>query len=303
MQQNCTPQELWNAPLCTVLKQINDLRSGSLSNSSSVGDLYESLRQAINLPPGTNLPGVDVVGMLLSDVTVKKVTDAILQAYYKDPSQTQHYFIVVAHSQGNFFAEAIAKYMKNYFQEIFAKHLGIVALASPTNYASLQDPEFVRTKIVHHTRADDAINAVATIGALAANVGVPGKRPFTSNDPPLWPWPTSGGWDRTFGLTPSYNSKPRPDLFGTDQLVLSCDPGMGPFGCVIGRFFSRLGYQSGVKQNPELYAPLLNSHLLENYLDKPAATMAMKALNYKPALVPWLLSPRPPPCWTASAAT
>ncbi len=288
IQQNCTAAKLQNAPLCTILKQINDLRAGSLSHGFSAGDLYESFRQSINLPSGVSVPGVDVDGQLLQDATVVQVIQAILTAYYGDQSQTQHYFIVVAHSQGNFFAEAIAKYMKDSRQEIYEKHLGIISLASPTSYESLKDPAFVSSKIVHHTRSDDAINAVATIGKLAAGLGLSSKKPWTANDPPLWPWPLPGG---TATLGASHNGQPRPDLFSTDQLLLSCDPAMGIYGCMIGRFFGRLGYSPGITPNPELYTPLLNSHLLDNYMDKPAATQEKLALHFDPSLVPWVVTP------------
>ena len=70
------------------------------------------------------------------------------------------------------------------------------------------------------------------------------------------------------------NPQTRPDLFGADQLG-ACDITKRPM-CTTGRFFNRLGYDPGVNPNPELYTPLLNSHLLENYLIKPARYQASR---------------------------
>ena len=119
-----------------------------------------------------------------------------MQAYGRQSSQTQRllrHHSFAAFLQGNALSpSAIAKYIKENHREIFDKHLGIVSLASPTDYASLQDSNFLQTKVVHHTRADDAINVVTTLGAVAAAIGVKGKKPWTSNDPPLWP--LARGW-------------------------------------------------------------------------------------------------------------
>lgn len=56
-------------------------------------------------------------------------------------SRGKNFFILIAHSQGNFFAEGVA-YRLLYFegasgQEIFNSRLGILSLGSPTNYSSL----------------------------------------------------------------------------------------------------------------------------------------------------------------------
>jgi hypothetical protein len=143
---------------------------------------------------------------------------------------------------------------------------------------------------VHHTRADDAINMVATIHTALGWFGLSGKQPWTPNDPMLWPWPTGGGWDWTFGLIPANGTKLAQSLFGWDQMNCDlnkrvCDPSKGTF-------MRRLGYASGVTKNPELYAPLMNSHLLDNYMDVPPATLPAQSLKWDPSLVPWRFSPR-----------
>ena len=288
-QDNCVKSHS-NPLQCKTLELIDNFRSGHMTNGFALGDLWECFIQAAN--------GFNYVDMALKDDTSKKIIKAII-AINEQP-QTQNYFIIVAHSQGNFFAEAIAKFMKDapIRREIFEKRLGIVALASPTDYSSLKDPAypgFITDKIVHHTRADDAINVVATLAQIFGMVGLSAKMPFASNDPPLWDWPS--GLLATFGfrpgLLPSHDPRPRPDLFGVEQLVTLK---MGPRGpeYTPGWFFQRLGYASGVpaNQNPELYAPLLSSHLLDDYLDKPPATKAGTHIRFQWGLVPWVTAPQ-----------
>jgi hypothetical protein len=49
--------------------------------------------------------------------------------------------------------------------------LGIVSLASPTQYDSLP-AEFIKCKLIHHTRTDDAINIL-----LPMAEAIPNKHP------------------------------------------------------------------------------------------------------------------------------
>ena len=101
------------------------------------------------------------------------------------------------------------------------------------------------------------------------------------NDPPLWPWP---------------QAEPVESLFGEDQLAFPCDVKRGYIpgqNCDIfsAMFWRRVHYNpgSGVS-NPELYAPLLNSHLIDNYLDAPTATKP-EILLAPDKVMPFTISP------------
>src|SRR5262249_26888465 len=130
--------------------------------------------------------------------TVRTIVDAIIGIYEQEKAQREagrpvkNYFIVVGHSQGNFFVEGVAyrlRYSARYSysgagRDISATRLGIVSLASPTSYDSLPS-DFVVSKIVHHTRADDAINILVPLAAV-----IPNKHPWplAGADAALWPW-------------------------------------------------------------------------------------------------------------------
>jgi len=288
---NCPGKNVvYNMPLCLLVQSISQFRAGNFTGHMAPGDLFECVRQSINLP---GVPGVDLQATA-QDATVQQVVNAIVGMYQQEQSsQTKNYFIVVGHSQGNFFVEGVA-YALAYNnpggvgEQIFRDRLGVVSLASPTSYDSLPGT-FRTTKIVHHTRADDAINIVGTVGTALGWFGISGKKPWPPNDPMLWPWPSSNGFDWSFGLASPSGTAPS-YLFGWDQLNcnlkgLTCDP-------LKGMFCKRLSYDSGVSPNPELYSPLMNSHLLDNYLDSPAATQSGKTLKWNPSLVPWKVSPR-----------
>jgi hypothetical protein len=270
--QNCKPPK--NPALCTVVDQLNNWRAQGFFGMAP-GDLFECFRQAIQSPiPQLGAP-LDPLGF--ADATVLQVVNAIKAIYQQEKAdpQTKNYFIVVGHSQGNFFVESIAWNLDHDLlgNEIYNNRLGLITLASPTAYESLE-PWFRDSRIVHHTRGDDAINIVETIHSLIPN----SKQPWPSNDPMLWPWPPAGGFN-WFGLVPRI-----PDLFGLDQLLN-------------GTFFRRMGYASGVSLNPELYTPLMNSHLLDNYLDVPPATQPHKLLKTDSSVMPvtWKFSPSTTP--------
>jgi len=278
---------------CDQLKSINNFRAGGGAGLTP-GDVWECARQAISFPALVPQPrGFDIQNTAL-DQTVQQVVNVILSAYQKEQSggnQSKNYFIVVAHSQGNFFAEGVGYNLLNFQgqtgRDIFAKRLGMVSLGSPTSYGTLRlgDPTraFVSSKIVHHTRADDAINIVTTINQILGGYGVTGKQPWPINDPPLWPWPPS---------------QPAQSLFTRDQLAFPCN---GLRGYIAGQncdpfsatFWRRLQYNAGSGvSNPELYTPMMNSHLLDNYLDTPTATRPGIYLPLEPQLLPFAVSPK-----------
>lgn len=267
---------------CEIMKQVNSTRARAGSGLTA-GDLWECARQSINLPSWIPHPkGVDIQATA-NEPIVLEIVRAILASYQRERNS---YFIVIGYSQGNFFAEGVAYNLLHYSgaegQEIFTKHLGIISLASPTSFETLRSNEFASTKIVHHTRADDAINIVTTVNSLLHGYSVSGKRPWAPNDPPLWPWPTS---------------QPVSSLFAPDQITFPCDVRRGYIpaqNCDMfnATFWRRIEYNPGRGvSNPELYAPLLNSHLFDNYIEQPAATRPGLRLATDP-LVPFTISPR-----------
>jgi hypothetical protein len=291
LARNCGPTPAWyNVPVCLfianasppLLEGANWLRAGSYMAGLTPGDLFECARQAINLPPGVPGPPLADIEATANDPLVVDIANSIVQTYKQESqSGTTNFFVVVAHSQGNFFAEAVAYRIMNsgtMGQQIVSNRLGIVSLGSPTNYPSLPRT-FIDTKIVHHTRGDDAINIVALL---------PGKKPWPPNDPPLWPWP---------------NYEPVSSLFTVDQIVPpSCTPGFSfsLVNCNLANapFWQRMGSGAGTQNVwPELYMPLLNSHLLDNYLDSPPATrpgVDLPRTNANQAVLPWRISPAAP---------
>lgn len=290
VQQNCSGNAAQaNTQLCGLVQWINNYRAGNYTGHMAPGDLFECIMQAITLP---GLPGVDLGGTA-QDATVGQVVQAIEGIYQQEQSgsQAKNYFIVVGHSQGNFFVEAVAYKLKNsggIGQKIYQERLGLVSLGSPTSYDMLTDSNFQQTRIVHHTRADDAINVLTPIHGILQLAGGSAKQPWVPNDPMLWPWPASKTWDWLFGLFRASSGTPAPPtMFNVcNAQSLVCNPAS------TGTFFQRLGYNSGVARNPELYTPLMNSHLLDNYMDIPTATKPMMLMKFDPSVMPWEISPR-----------
>ncbi len=293
---NCPGKNVvWNVPECLMMEAIGNFRAGNFTGHMAPGDLFECIRQSVNVP--NFVPGADLRATA-NDATVQQVVQAILGIYQQEQagsqtSQTKNYFIVVGHSQGNFFIEGVAYALGinnagGVGQKIYQERLGLVSLASPTSFERF-DASFRSAKIVHHTRADDAINIVGTVQAGLAGVGISGKKPWPPNDPMLWPWPKlrQMGLDIRAAWRASGTQVPQ-SLFAWDQLI---DPSTGVFNPLDGMFCRRLSYDSGVSLNPELYIPLMNSHLLDNYMDDPPATKPGTLMKYNPNLVPWWFAP------------
>jgi hypothetical protein len=204
------------------------------------GDILECLFQSMHLP---------VTGAVFTqnEIEVIQVADRIHQIVLRESQQAPqnrrpNYFIIVAHSQGNFFAEGIAYRLLHqaaYGQGpfIFHNRLGIVSLGSPTRYDSL-DSDFTSNQLRHVTRADDGIHMLDLISAH----GFLSKQPWdrSQDAAALWPW-------RSVQLEWAFTT-----LAGTRQIW----------------DFMQLGL-------PALATPFMNAHLLDNYLTNPAATPAV----------------------------
>jgi hypothetical protein len=244
-----------------------------VDNGMSPGDLLECFRQSLNVK-SLAIFSVTSLGRLMTlvslmndaitkrpladveftekDPLVEKVAGRIVEIFKGEGGRSYqndkiNFFIVIGHSQGNFFVEGVANRLYSLEGDdgsyVFANRLGLVSLASPTAYETLPEP-FREERIAHVTREDDMIKVVNATSAL-------GKRPWPDEDiPPLWPW------------------KP-------DALARTSDPswvapkfGMAPNN----KFFNP-------EQDNALYTPLMNSHLVENYLTNPTATLPCIPLN------------------------
>ncbi len=279
----------WNVPACQFLSTANGIRSGALIGMPlTPGDLIESIVQSTTPPIfrlfGTSFPLLPSgINNTANNSLVASIADTIVRSYRSEMARkanaqpvNTNYFILIGHSQGNFFVEGVAYRLYTRYgadgQRIFWTRLGIISLASPTSYDSLP-PQFIATKVKHRTRADDAINILTPISQGLASLrpfAINGKRPWPMNetDAPLWSF-TPAALQYVFSL----DSLRPPGGCGVVNWSFQCDIGSAPFWQLMGSTPTE-----GV-DNAELYAPFLNSHLLDNYLDDPPATGAGQHLS------------------------
>jgi|GEM_PF-6371427 len=238
--------------VCGGPEALDKSRGNTFGTGFAWGDLIECFRQALGVPVLRTIFAdkqieEDLLGIgFTSDLDeVKNIVDIMTRIYRSERSQSsgqRHYFIVVAHSQGNFFAEGVAYRLKNNKDNkadplggyIYAHRLAILSLGSPTRYDSL-DPEFVAARIQHITRADDGIHVLDGISIDGAISKSPWPR--AQDEVALWPW------------------KPR---------VLDGFFGTGLMGA--GKAFQIM------KGADPLLIPLMNAHLLDNYMADPTLT-------------------------------
>ena len=272
--RNCTGSNANNAwmaqGLCGLLKWPNIIRAGDFFQAAiSPTDLFECMRQS-------SLNNIGIVtanrfyptglGYTTQQEVVVKIVNSIRSIYASElqsGSRQRHYFIVVGHSQGNFFVEGVAyKLYKSgdpMGQQIFWNRLGIISLGSPTSYNSLP-ANWVESKLKHRTRTDDGINLLLVANVLLQSVlhvklfRIPW--PLAGDDPPLWNWRVNPA--TTFFGASNFDEAKR--LLALDFTLMGAGPPVGP--------------SIWSAQNPELYTPLLNSHLVDNYLSDPTATKA-----------------------------
>lgn len=244
----------------------------------SPGDVLEAFRQSggmvtmpldptfaaqreMNIVETANQPDV---------VNVTRIIVRIYEAEKRSPAATRrkNYFVLIAHSQGNFFAEGVAYRLCRLEgapgREITQKRFGVMSFASPTHYDSL-GPDCAPDRLKHFTRADDGIHALDVLAILGK------KTPFSTDEdlPPLWPWPQDALKARL----------QLPAFFDT----LSWAPPAGKCKPI---------------DEPEcdgaLYTPLMNAHLLDNYLADPPLTVRDKPIATKTANALGLIQPFAP---------
>ncbi len=234
---------------------------------NSPGDLLESFRQSQEPHNGLPLAGINYSA---NSGEVKKVADAMIRAFrdeqaQKDPRRrTRQYFVVIAHSQGNFFAEGLAYRMMMTLdggdegRAIYQTRMAVLSLASPNNYPSL-DAQFRSSRIRHLTRQDDVILMLNDVGAdFARRLNVEPRKPWPPDPrgdvPPLWPWPPAD--------LPAYLKANRA------QTLMTFGPPKNP-PCNL-KNFGDVNEQA--RCDGALYVPLVNAHLLDNYLTDPTLT-------------------------------
>ena len=234
---------------------------------NSPGDLLESFRQSQEPHNGLPLAGINYSA---NSGEVKKVAEAMIRAFRDEQAQkdsrrrTRQYFIVIAHSQGNFFAEGLAYRMMMTLdggdegRAIYQTRMAVLSLASPNNYPSL-DAQFRSSRIRHLTRRDDVILMLNDVGAdFTRRLGVKARKPWPpdprSDVPPLWPWPPAD--------LPAYLKASRA------QTLMALGPPKSP-PCNLKNFGD---VDEQARCDGALYVPLVNAHLLDNYLTDPTLT-------------------------------
>ena len=167
--------------ICIQAANIDKFRAQGLGGMSP-GDVVEAFRQSLGLgftDPKTGQP-TSGIEFTARQEEVAKVADAIVKIYDREqaaarnptqqasaagtpptasrsaPPSEKNFFIVLAHSQGNFFAEGVAYRMSQGLAgecgtAALQSRLGILSVASPANYNAL-DSGFCARPVRHFTR-------------------------------------------------------------------------------------------------------------------------------------------------------
>jgi hypothetical protein len=250
--------------LSDLLKNLcdfEDFRAGKTTGMAP-GDILECIYQA----------RVDMLAFAADQPEVKKWARMIRSKYESEQRpREKNLFILIAHSQGNFFAEGVAYRLSAGWEgesgkAVYKNRLGILSFASPTRYNSLLG-DFIQRRIKHFTRRDDGIQALHGLAMLGAKV------PWDRKDDldPLWEWKDGALEDRTQLHVPfplPWGSSPL-----IDTMALAPDAPAK----------TRCKPETSPSCNPALYTPLMNAHLLENYLADPPLTMPNHLINAKTA--------------------
>jgi hypothetical protein len=267
------PADRWR---CLMSEVSNCIRRGDdqltvdgkvYPGDAPTGDMIEVLRQ------GLNFAGQGIEFSAKTELVQDIVSQMrLIRERAGNASSEKHFFIVVAHSQGNFFAESIPWNLRDQDPALLPD-MGIFGIGSPTNYQrimSLIQPQ----QVVINTRADDliltlnrplhnafpAVNGVADVLAeQLQNLGaatVPGLPTL----PPLFP-------DR----------RPLLDTFSGPSPTVS-------FPAAVDKCIKLSRGDHSPTQVPDGdQVPLLDSHLLTNYLNDPppnGGTPVLEAMRY-----------------------
>jgi|SanBayMetagenome_1026888.scaffolds.fasta_scaffold04914_3 hypothetical protein len=169
-----------------VASFVNCFRRGNLGGLPfALGDLTESAQQAIKGIGTKSFTDHPLVLQIFNNIK------AIMDKQKEAKDNKEHYFIIIAHSQGNFFAESVAKRLESMPDPSNPKNkllsrLGVLAIASPTNYADVP-----QLNVKGFTRADDGIlllNLLSRYSILPNPINpqnLRAKEPMPANLPPL----------------------------------------------------------------------------------------------------------------------
>lgn len=285
--------------LCADADDIDRFRANG-AGGMSPGDIVEAFRQSLGIGFRDRVTGLPITGIEFTkrQPEVARVARIITDKYQAEmdaqakaqaqgkgqgqprvagpgaPAQARpalpatNYFIVVAHSQGNFFAEGVAARLADadlsgkIGPAVLRARVGILSFGSPTNYRSLPQ-DFVAARLRHFTRSDDGIHVLDALAFLGSRV------PFPATDDldPLWPWA-------------------KETLREKLALVKVDNPDINVFDKTKNRisspFLAELGLGPPAEPCPNcgaLYTPLMNAHLLDNYLTDPVASTGNVRVN------------------------
>ncbi|MCB0345092.1 MAG: hypothetical protein KDD66_08235, partial [Bdellovibrionales bacterium] len=121
-----------------------------------VGDMIEVLRQGLHLfGQGLDYSAFNEPTHLVQNIAVQM--QIANERATVNPNES-HFFIVVAHSQGNFFAEAVPYYLSKLAPTLLPR-VGIFAIGTPTDYRRVKKLISER-RISTNTRRDDIIRTL-----------------------------------------------------------------------------------------------------------------------------------------------
>ena len=221
----------FNIAECKFPGRTMDCIRRDMNFSGTPGDAWESLRQALPNSPytGTNFSSkLKLVRRIMGSMVRRAANDQL--------RGRQAYFIVVAHSQGNFIAEGLVKHIDKSNRNLL-RRVGVLSLASPTNYADARKTGVALTML---TRKDDMILLLDKLKKYGVR---PLRRPAPANLPP-------------FNLI---NMVPQPEMDAKAEVVKRTKNAWMDFLLCLQR-------GSRHDQWDAIQAPGINSHIIDSYL-------------------------------------
>jgi len=234
---------------------INCARGNMSLLSGTPGDLIESFRQSLKSSVFTQ-SGTDFAANYPLVMTIAQNMSAIEQSSQKRTPYIRHYFIVVAHSQGNFFAEGLARRLAQSYPELVPR-TGILSLASPTDYS---DVAATGVKIMTLTRKDDVIlnlnNLQAgPVGLFFKAAKITGKKTAPANLPAFDP--------KNLTNANALKFNPQQRLSDTENAYAQCLE------------HRDLSFDNN---NGVFVVPQINSHVIDSYLLDPVPAPGTNAV-------------------------
>lgn len=221
-----------------------DEQRGSALGGMAAGDIFECVMQAHGVQVNGRFKPVGNIEWTAKLDEVQRAVKTVYDILNRERQATakprrKNHFVIIGHSQGNFFAEATGWYLIKHSRAVFDERVAIHAFASPTSYDAIDDPAWKAKRLRWLTRQDDAIVALGKAPLTGQKV------PLPANADTLWGWPVEN-----------------PFVMLADIISLGPPP---ECNCP--------------DPNGALYGPAMNSHLLDNYLTDPPMTEPGHVLN------------------------